>query len=76
MKCFVLYLVSVVGLAQDANDGFVLNDFSDAAFNGVIEKMLSANSFDEVAIIKGAEEFYSLEKAVELYNQVYKEIFS
>jgi Spy/CpxP family protein refolding chaperone len=52
----------------------VVDDFNDAAFNEVIDKMLLSNSFDEAAIRKGAEEFYSLEKAVENYHLLYKQI--
>ena len=40
----------------------------------MIDKLLTANAFDAGAIRKGAEEFYSLEKAVELYGEIYKEI--
>ncbi len=58
-------------IVEKYQSGFVVDEFSDVAFNGVIDKILSGNSFDEVAIRKGAEEFYSLEKAVELYNDIY-----
>ena len=61
-------------IVEKYQSGFVVDEFSDAAFNGVIDKMLLSNSFDAAAIRKGAEEFYALDKAVESYLQLYKEI--
>jgi glycosyltransferase involved in cell wall biosynthesis len=57
------------------NAGYVVNDFSDQAFNTVIDKMLAGNSFDKSAIRMGAQEFYSLNIAVEGYRSVYGKIF-
>jgi len=54
--------------------GYVVNDFSDATFNSVIDKMIAGNAFDAAGIRSGAVEFYSLEKAVELYDEIYNAI--
>jgi glycosyltransferase involved in cell wall biosynthesis len=56
------------------NAGYVLNDFSEQSFNDVTDKMIKGNLFNKSAIRKGAEEFYSLEHAVELYRKVYAKI--
>jgi glycosyltransferase involved in cell wall biosynthesis len=64
----------VAAIVDKYQSGFVVNEFADATFNTVIDKMLSANSFDTPAIRKGAEEFYSLDKAVESYYDLYKNI--
>ena len=61
-------------IVEKYQSGFVVDEFSDDAFNKVIDKMVSANSFDKNVIRKGAEEVYALDKAVELYHQLYKEI--
>ena len=54
--------------------GYVVDNFTDEAFNIVISKMLAPNSFDSDYIRNGATEFYSLKKAVELYEEIYNEI--
>ncbi len=56
------------------NSGYVVDDFSEAAFLTVIDKLLDGNSFDTLAIRNGAKEFYSLEKGVGLYNDFYNNI--
>ena len=55
--------------------GYVVDAFTDKAFSGVIDKMLAGNPFDMAGIRKGAFEFYSLQKAVGLYETIYKKIF-
>ena len=61
----------IVGKYQS---GFVVDEFSDAAFNEVIDKVLSYNSFNKKAIRKGAEDVYSLQNAVESYSGLYHQI--
>lgn len=51
--------------------GYVVDNFSDTTFNEVINKMFTLNSIDTTKIRNGAVEFYSLEKAVELYTEIY-----
>jgi hypothetical protein len=52
----------------------VLDEFTDVAFTTVIDKMLSAESFNKAGIRNGAMEVYSLQKAVELYHAIYQEL--
>jgi glycosyltransferase involved in cell wall biosynthesis len=54
--------------------GFVVDDFSDKAFSDVIQQMAGGKKFDSEKIRKGAIEFYSLEKALDSYSFVYKNI--
>jgi glycosyltransferase involved in cell wall biosynthesis len=64
----------VKAIVDKYNAGYVVDDFTDEAFNAVIDQLLVDKSFDTDSIRKGAVEFYSLEKAVELYEKMYKEI--
>jgi glycosyltransferase involved in cell wall biosynthesis len=54
--------------------GFIVEEFTDQAFNEVIVEIISTPSFDTSAIRNGAAEFYSLEKAVDLYDEIYNAI--
>jgi len=54
--------------------GYVLDDFTDEAFDAVVNSMLGNKSFDADEIRSGAKTFYSLEKAVEKYTAIYREI--
>ncbi len=56
--------------------GYVLDDFSDSSFNTVIDKMTDDKNFDAGTIRAGAIDFYSLEKAVNLYDELYRAIFN
>ncbi len=61
-------------IVEKYRSGFVLDDFSDTAFNKVIDKMRSPVLFDARATRKGAQEVYALDKAIELYTGIYNEI--
>ena len=61
-------------IVEKYNAGYVVDDFTDAAFVVVIDKMIAGNFFDAAAIREGAVEFYSLDKAVVLYNEIYNQI--
>ena len=61
-------------IVEKYNAGYVVDAFTDAVFSDVIDKILSGNPFDATGIRKGAFEFYSLQKAVELYDGMYKKI--
>ena len=61
-------------IVEKYNAGYVVDDFTDAAFGVVIDKMIAGNFFDAAAIREGAVEFYSLDKAVVLYNEIYNQI--
>lgn len=64
----------VKGIVEKYNGGFVVDEFSDAVFNKVVDKLLNKNSYDTGSIRNGAEEFYSLEKAISQYEALYKAI--
>ncbi|MBL0357658.1 MAG: glycosyltransferase [Chitinophagaceae bacterium] len=64
----------VKAIVEKYKAGFVLDEFTDNAFNNVINEMISSPLFDNAAIRRGAEAFYSLEKAVALYDEIYREI--
>ena len=61
-------------IVEKYNAGYVVNDFTDTAFTSVIDKMIAGNSFDAAGIRNGAVEFYSLDKAVDLYDEIYNQI--
>ena len=54
--------------------GFVLDDLSETSMESAIQQIINAPSFDKDKIRKGAEDFYSLEKAVLAYKKVYEKI--
>ncbi len=54
--------------------GYVLDDFTDEAFDAVVDSMPGNKTFDADEIRNGAKAFYSLEKAVEQYTAIYREI--
>ncbi len=61
-------------IADKYQSGFVISEFTDISFREVIDTVAVANRFDAAAIRKGAEEFYSLEKAVADYSELYSGI--
>jgi glycosyltransferase involved in cell wall biosynthesis len=61
-------------IVEQYNGGFVLDDFTTASFTAIIDEMLAGKAFDATRIRKGATDFYSLDKAVELYTTLYKEV--
>ena len=66
----------VAEVVKKYNAGYAINDFSENAFNEVIEKILTGNAFNKEEIRKGAEDYYALETAVERYRKVYSKILS
>lgn len=63
-------------VVEKYNAGYVVQNFTDQSFDIIIDKIAQGNSFDKASIRKAAEDFYSLDKAVESYVKVYKEIFN
>jgi len=63
-------------IVQKYNAGFVVEDFEETSFEKVIDEIISGKSLDREAIRRGAVEFYSLDKAVSKYSEVYGKIFS
>jgi glycosyltransferase involved in cell wall biosynthesis len=66
----------VAEIVHDYKAGYVVTDFSDAAYSTVIEKIQQHNTFDKKAIREGAAAFYALSNAIEKYLKVYAAIFN
>jgi len=64
----------VKAIIDKYQSGYVVDEFSDAAFNAVIDKILSSSPLDTAGIQQGAAEVYSLEKAIAMYDEIYREI--
>ena len=56
----------------DFKSGILVNAFTQAEYTNAIEQI--DNKFDTAQIIKGAHDYFSLEKGVEKYVSVYKNI--
>ena len=63
-------------IVEKFDSGYVLDDFSDAAMNNVIDQLIAGNNFNAGNIRNGAIECYSLKKAVELYTALYQKILT
>lgn len=55
--------------------GFVLDDFSDESLKAVVNKIAAGNHFNKEEMRNGAKDFYSLDKAINSYREVYGRIF-
>jgi glycosyltransferase involved in cell wall biosynthesis len=66
----------VAEIITSCHAGFVLTDFSPAAYNDIINKIEKQIPFDLAAIRDGAKKFYALETAAARYKKVYDTIFS
>ncbi|MFM2358552.1 MAG: hypothetical protein RLY16_545 [Bacteroidota bacterium] len=62
-------------IVEDYKAGFVVNDFSNNAFQKVIDQILAKPNFSSQAIREGAAAFYSLDIAEQRYAKVYGKIF-
>lgn len=60
-------------VVQKYQSGIVVDQFSDEAYDNSIEQF-SQQSFNSELIRKGAEDFYSLEKGLKSYWEVYKSV--
>jgi glycosyltransferase involved in cell wall biosynthesis len=58
------------------NAGMVIHEFNNREFGETAEKIASNLNFNTDNIRQGAEEFYSLEKAIEKYIAVYNKILN
>ncbi|RYY63378.1 MAG: glycosyltransferase, partial [Chitinophagaceae bacterium] len=61
-------------IVEGSNGGFIVDDFSDNAFNKVIDQIQRGQSFSPSEIRQKAKEIYSLEKAVKAYTRIYSKI--
>jgi glycosyltransferase involved in cell wall biosynthesis len=60
-------------IVQKYNAGILIKEFSPAAYTAAMDE-LNNRVFDKEQIIKGASHFFSLERGIALYQQVYKDI--
>jgi hypothetical protein len=65
----------VAEIVTKYNAGYIVDDFTSASFEKVIDQLLVQNNFDAAAIRDGAKDFYALDTAVERYRNVYDSIF-
>lgn len=61
-------------IVEKYQSGFVLEKLNESNYE-IIAQKLSTSRFDKNKIREGAKEFYSLEKAVQKYLEVYNKIF-
>lgn len=54
------------------NAGFVLHNFNKEEYNKIIDRIMEGTYFKKEEIIKGANEYYNLNNAIEKYAAVYK----
>ena len=64
----------VAEIVTNYKAGFVVDDFSDAAFAKVVAQIKAQPVFDKKAIRAGATEFYALDNAIASYRKVYAAI--
>ena len=65
----------VAEIVHQFEGGFVLNDFSNNSYKKVIDLIVDRKAFNKDKIRNGAQEFYSLENAIQKYLKVYQNIF-
>jgi glycosyltransferase involved in cell wall biosynthesis len=65
----------VAEIVTNYKAGFVVTDFTDAAFAKVVDQIKAQPPFDKKAIRAGATEFYALGNAIASYRKVYGAIF-
>src|SRR6185437_6564695 len=58
-------------IIEKYKSGFLINDFSDAAYAEIIKSILFKKTFDSEEIRNGAKEFYNLENAIKSYKKIY-----
>jgi len=61
-------------IVQKYNGGFVADNFTTETYSVIINQIQAGKAFDAALIRKGAVDVYSLDKAVELYTKLYKEV--
>ncbi len=63
-------------IVDESNSGFVVDNFNREEYDKIIDRILDADKFDSNEIRKSAGEFYSLDKAIEKYTNVYNQILN
>ncbi len=64
----------VAEIIEKYHSGFVISNYSEAAFFSVISSITNGISFDKKAIRNGAKEYYDLQNAISTYGSIYKSI--
>ncbi len=64
----------VDSIVQKTNSGVLVQEFSQTGYKNSIEKLLSMLNKPNTHIRTGAQEVYSLEKGIRLYQEVYDKI--
>lgn len=61
-------------LFEKYNCGVLVNEFNEQHFNQVVDQLESLSNISNEKLRDAALDYYSLEKGVELYKQVYKDL--
>ncbi len=61
-------------IVLESNAGFILHELTDEAFDKVIDQLQKLKQLNPLEIRAGAEKFYSLEKGIASYNEIYKKL--
>ncbi|NJO25236.1 MAG: glycosyltransferase family 4 protein [Bacteroidia bacterium] len=64
----------VQAIVEQYHSGIVINEFTKEAYETAALKIATGNNWNSTEIRKGAEEFYSLQSAIEKYNRIYGNI--
>ena len=59
-------------IISESNAGYVINEFNETNYLDVIQKLKSPNEFNLQNTKNGAQKYFSLEKGIESYNEVYQ----
>ena len=61
-------------IIEKCHAGFVINQFNTEAYNDIIARLGDIQKMEPLQIRNGSLEFYSLEKGIEKYSEVYSSI--
>jgi len=59
-------------IMNNTQAGYVLHDFSDAAFKDAVHELVKLQAIPKEKIRQGAQKWYSLDEGVRKYSEVYK----
>lgn len=61
-------------IVDETNSGIVLKDLTEASFSETVKKIPALLQTDKAMIRNGAENYFSLQKGVEKYNEIYQKL--
>lgn len=61
----------VADIIKKYKSGYIVDDFTNASFDRIIDQLMKKNDFDAMAIRNAAADFYALDTAIERYRKVY-----